>query len=119
MKWILSRKPGKLCEDARRAHSPLAESGGALSDVTRFFGDLHLAATLRFARGASVRFLIHPIHNCIPAERKGIELWSLTEITQINSCLAVLLKASHSRGRWRANGVTVGAWYTYMTKTAL
>ena len=36
-----------------------------------------------------------------------------------NSCLAVLLKASHSRGRWRANGVTVGVWYTYMIKTVL
>ena len=50
---------------------------------------------------------------------KGIEIGFLTGIMQINSCLAVLLKASHSRGRWRANGVTVGAWYTYMTKTAL
>ena len=49
--WILSRKSGKLCEDARRAHSPLAESGGALSDVTRFFGGLHLAATLRIRAG--------------------------------------------------------------------
>ena len=83
----MSRKPGKLCEDARRAHSPLAESGGALSDVTRFFGGLHLAADLRFAQGASVRFLIPPIHDCIPAERKGVEIGFLTGITQLNSRL--------------------------------
>ena len=78
MEWILSRKPGKLCEDARRAHSPLAESGGALSDVTRFFGDLHLAATLRFAQGASIRFLISPIHDCIPSgERENVLIFLL------------------------------------------